>query len=126
MADVTAKLANIIDARQLAFNAGTNVGIGIGTTAQMYRTVEISDPDTNEPLGTIRIPKLGLRVNFVQEKFCIAEVTDLATEEGDSYSSSIFAGRKKVTNIRGAARSDTVYVEIGEEAKFSIPDKKSE
>ena len=119
MADVTAKIANVVDSRQLAFNAGSSAGIRIGTTARMYREIQITDPDTQEPLGSVLVPKLSLRVNFVEEKFCIAEVTDLV-DTGGNPALSIFVERVRVTTNRGLARSDTVFVEIGEEATFHV------
>jgi hypothetical protein len=85
----------------------------------MYREVQITDPDTQEPLGSVLVPKLSLQVNFVEEKFCVAEVTDLA-DTGGNPAFSIFVARMKVTTIRGLARSDTVLVEIGEEATFHV------
>lgn len=122
MPDVTAKLATVIDPGQLAFNAGSREGIRVGTIANMYRTVEVTDPVTNEPLGAVRVPKLGLRVNFVEEKFCVAEVTDTVNNDLTAVG-TLFATRKKVTTTRGAARSDTVFVEIGETATFHTRDQ---
>jgi hypothetical protein len=125
MAEVNGKLADVIDSRQLAFNVGSSQGIKVGVTARMYREIQISDPETHEMLGGVRVPKLSLRVNFVDDKFCIAEVTDVANDDGNPVLSNVFATRKKVTTSRSLTRSDTVYVKIGEEATFYIPETRS-
>lgn len=71
---IRAKVARILNSREIVINAGTISGITNG----MYFDVmdskgeDILDPDTGETLGSIDRPKVRVRIIDVQEKLSIA------------------------------------------------------
>lgn len=113
MADIIAKLAQIVTPTQLAFNAGSNKGVKLGDNVIFYRNVNIEDPDSKEPLGSVRVPRLMLKVSFLEDTFCVA---DMMTSDLDSPASpNVFAtARVKVTTSTSTSRN-TATVNIGEE-----------
>lgn len=123
--EVHAKLAQIVSDTQLAFNAGQRDGISNGDTVVLYRTVEVTDPDSNELLGSVSVPKLRLRVNFVDEKFCVAYVTN---PEPVGLGGLVFSGFTNTTlkvreGIQNFGESGVVSVQIGEEAVITLTNK---
>lgn len=125
MAENTAKLAEIVTATQLAFNAGSKKGVRVGDRVTLYRIVKITDPATKEPLGTVRVPRLVLKVNLVQDQFCIADV--ISTDVDNPSASNIpgFGRPLKVTISEGQTRSGSVLVKIGEEADIRSEESSS-
>lgn len=120
MADITSKIAQLITATQVAFNAGSKKGVKVGDYVTLYRTVDLEDPETKEPLGTVRVPRLLLRVNLVQEKFCVAEVITSDIDNPTAVS-TYGIGRVKVTT--GTSTIATVVrVQIGEEGIIHTPE----
>lgn len=115
---IAAKVAQVVSSTQLAFNVGTNKGVSTGDTVTLYRIVEVTDPDSGDILGSVRVPRLNLRVSLVDKKFCIADVTD---QVSDNIYTSITLGRnvKKVTTSPSISSSESnavVMVTIGEDA----------
>lgn len=115
---ISAKLAQIVTPTQLAFNAGTEKGVTKGDSVTLYKYVDVTDPDSGDILGTVRVPRLYLKVSFAEEKFCVADVTDTVS---DSPYAILAMGRsvKKVSTTPAINHSDAgevVVVNIGEEA----------
>lgn len=120
----TAKVAAIITESQVALNAGSNEGVQVGDEVTLYKVVQVADPETKEPLGTVAVPKLELRVEHVQEKLSVASVTEEydADDVPSGPMNKILFGRgmlyKRVTTNRGDVNRRTVFVKVGEEARI--------
>lgn len=71
---IRAKVARILNSREIAITAGTQQGVVVG----MYFDVmdvkgeDITDPDTGEVLGSIERPKVRVQVTQTQEKISVA------------------------------------------------------
>jgi len=71
---IRAKVARILNSREIAITAGEEQGVKIG----MYFNVmdpngeDITDPDTGEILGSIERPKVRIKVTQVHEKLSVA------------------------------------------------------
>lgn len=71
---IRAKVARILNSREIVINAGAENGI----TEGMYFDVldpkgeDIVDPDSGEILGSIDRPKVRVRVSTVQERMAVA------------------------------------------------------
>jgi hypothetical protein len=116
---ITAKVAQIVSPREVAFNVGIDDGVNKGDSVTLYRTVEITDPDSGEFLGSVRVPRLNLRISLVNEKFCVGSVTDTVSD--NIYGVLTFGqnNTKKVSASPVSLDGDsntTVVVTIGEEA----------
>lgn len=72
---ITAKVVEIIDNRTLAINAGSDKHVKLGMIFQILKDdgKEIRDPETNEVLGRVKLPKIRVKVTHVDKKFSIAE-----------------------------------------------------
>jgi len=121
MADISAKVAAVVSPTQLAFNAGSEHGVQKNQNVMLYRVVTVMDPDTKQDLGSVRVPKLRLRVNHVEEKFCVATVLD--TFGSDPSQPQVLVGslisHTKTVTLKESPLGDSansVLVKIGEEA----------
>lgn len=124
---ITAKVAQIVSTREVAFNVGFDDGVRKGDSVTLYRKVEITDPDSGEFLGSVRVPRLNLSVSLVEKKFCLGYVTDLISEN-NLYGTLTFGqnNTKKVSESAvglGADSNTTVVVKIGEEAVIRHTEK---
>lgn len=121
--DVTeAKLATIVTDTEVAFNVGEKGGVRTNDLVTLYDRVPVNDPDSGRPLGSVRVPRLNLKVYMVSENFCVARVTDRVKSRTASLFGDAATVRalKKVRLAKGAwtgSEDDAdavVEVEIGE------------
>lgn len=128
MTRIRAKVASIISDSQVAFNAGSDDGVVEGAVIKLLKSTEVIDPDTQELLGTVSITKLNLQVNHVQEKLCVARVTDMQPSAEDSLTSITKIRRRKrvVSSPFEEEPGKTVLVSIGEEARIELPSTKED
>ncbi|MFY1703539.1 hypothetical protein ACN28G_17665 [Micromonospora sp. WMMA1923] len=102
MSEIRAKVATIVSEHQLALNAGSDQGVELNDVVHVIREVDVDDPDSNERLGTVRIVRLRLKVNYIQNKLCVAIVTDQygRDESGVGTIAALLAARRirKVTS----------------------------
>jgi hypothetical protein len=72
---VTAKVAKIINNRTIVINAGKdkNVTLGMKFLVSDPLNIEVVDPDTQDPLGPINVPKIRVQTIKVDEKYSICE-----------------------------------------------------
>jgi hypothetical protein len=115
---VIAKVAGVVAADQLSFNAGHNSGIQVGDSVMLRRAIEVTDPDTGEKLGEVFFPRLRLKVNLSSEKFSVARVEDRVTVRGFADKSPV-RRLKSVTLNPDEESSMTVLVYLGENAVFT-------
>jgi len=124
MSEVQAKLAAIVDDSRAAINIGSVAGVDKGDRVTLFRTVEVTDPDTGESLGSVDVEKLHLEVELVQEKMCVAIVTDLfyGDDEPTDLMSNLLRPKRRKRLALNVARGDkrTVKVAIGERARVEL------
>lgn len=123
---VSCKLATIVDEYQLAFNAGTDNHVSEGDIVDLYRVVEVKDPESQETLGSVSLVKIRLRVGHVQKRLCVARVIDrISTGESEPMFPTLSKKPlKKVTAQagRGVKQGDNeVSVTVGEDASIRPP-----
>ncbi|MFC0681471.1 FlgT C-terminal domain-containing protein [Lysobacter korlensis] len=122
MVVATAKVAGVVDETQLSLNQGTDSGIEVGDEVTLFRTVDITDPETDEPLGQVRLARLKLKVNTVAARYSICRVTD---REPMPSSASILRTPKlkQVTDKSFEEGKNVILVHRGEEAVVRRPVK---
>jgi hypothetical protein len=123
--EVRAKVAGIVTETQVAFNAGIDAGVRDGDLAQIIKVVEITDPDSGDLLGTVRIVRLNLKIHHVQQKLSVGLVTDYETLNNVL---RITAGqqrkRKTVTLEKFPSMPESVVkISLGETAVISRPEE---
>ena len=72
---IRGKVARVLNAREVAINRGEADGVesGMEFTILSSDVQEVSDPDTNEYLGSIQRPKASVRVTLVYDRLSVAE-----------------------------------------------------
>jgi len=118
MADIIAKLAQVVTSAQIAINAGSAKGVKRGDRAVIFRVVNIEDPDTKEPLGSVRVPRLVFKVTSVVDNFCLADVetVDVDNPLASNVFSAVSIGGGRVKLTTGPATGlNSASVKIGEE-----------
>ncbi|NUV62789.1 FlgT C-terminal domain-containing protein [Streptomyces sp. CAI-85] len=124
MKAIEAKLATVVDESRIALNRGSLAGVQEGDSVALYRTVEVLDPDSGESLGSVDVKKLNLEVEIVQEKMCVAVVTDLffADNEPTDLMSNILRPKRRKRVSLNPAKGDrrTVRVMVGDRATIHI------
>ena len=122
MTDIQVKVATVISPSQVAFNMGSDSGIEKGSRAMLYRTVEVRDPETDDVLGTVQVPKISFRIDLVEPKFCVGTVADAVGSAPGVARSWILSGtltRTKTITLQRSVDNDVVHIEIGEFATIT-------
>lgn len=77
---VEAKVVKIVDDFKLAINKGSDDGITKNDIFIIFeKGEELFDPDTNQSLGFLEIPKLKMRVFNIQDKLTLLESMETQT-----------------------------------------------
>ena len=71
---IRGRIAQILNSREVALNVGSNKGVEIGMLFDIVTLggYEITDPDTDEILGSLDKPKVRVRVVSVQDRLSVA------------------------------------------------------
>lgn len=79
--EIHGKVARLLNSRELALNIGSTDGVKLGMLFDVLdpKGEDIRDPDTQEILGSIRRPKVRVKIISVQDKLSVAS-TYKATE----------------------------------------------
>ncbi len=73
-----ARIVKIIDSHKLVINKGSLDGVKVGDIFIIFKKDdEIFDPDTNESLGVLEIPKLKMKASSVQDRLSILESNEV-------------------------------------------------
>jgi hypothetical protein len=129
-----AKVAAVISAWEVVLNVGRSDGVKADDIATVFRAIEIKDPDTGNVIGTVRRPRLRLRVREVQDKLCVAQTYEMVAPEASTIS-TIFQSvalpplRQRITFDQKEVDYRTVLVSVGDvveirEAERPAPEKK--
>ena len=123
---IKAKVAEILTDYRVALNAGKSKGVQRGAMATVYRVVAVKDPETGEPLGTVTVPKVRLRVVHVQDLLSVAEVADRAGGDDDPYErlsiSSQWKPLKTIATSKAFEDSNSVYIAVGDDVTLQTDD----
>lgn len=71
---IRAKVARILNSREIAITAGSQQGVSIGMLFDVMdpKGEDVSDPETGEVLGSIDRPKVRVQVIQIQERISVA------------------------------------------------------
>lgn len=74
MEPITAKVARILNRRELVLNVGSKdlVVVGMKFAILNPRGAKINDPDTQEELGSVQVPKVLVEAVRVKERLTVA------------------------------------------------------
>lgn len=74
MERVEAKVARILNARTLVINKGQSAGVEVGMQFAVLNRqgADIKDPETDEVIGSVELPKVIVKVVQVQESMAVA------------------------------------------------------
>jgi hypothetical protein len=72
--EIDAKVAKVLSDRRIAINIGSRNGVNVGDSVVFYEDVDVADPDTSEPLGSVRLRRLTMDVELVQDRLSVAVV----------------------------------------------------
>lgn len=122
---IIGKIVEIIDNRTAAINVGSKDGVRVGMVFQIFAKDgrEVIDPDTGEKLGSLKFPKMKIKVTYVaSDKLSLAEtfeyekinVGGINTLQGFS---NIFAPPNYVKKYK--------TFEVAQEQKKKIEEEKS-
>ncbi len=122
MRDLDAKVATVLDDRRVALNVGSDLGVQEGDDVTLWDTVEVKDPDTSKPLGVVRLPKLALQVEHVQELLSVAKIPTEAVNFSGLFVTS--QTKKRLATSSSAPGGNIVRVKVGEEATVHLQSRK--
>ena len=71
---IRGKVARILNSREIAINVGSDDGVSPGMYFDVMdqNSEDVRDPDTQEVLGSIRRPKIRVKITMVQKKLSLA------------------------------------------------------
>lgn len=111
---VEARVATVLTDYKVALNVGKASGVEVGDAVVLWNVVTVTDPDTAEELGTVRLEKMRMELVEIHDKFCIAEVL----RGSDSALGAMFATRRRIRAT--GTKSEGVPVARGEIASIYI------
>ena len=105
---IRAKVARVLNSREIAINAGKKHGVSVGMLFDVMdpKGEDIKDPATSEVLGSLLRPKIRVKVTRVQDKLSVASTY-----------------KKKRINVGGV---QTFGVDIGAFSRSLMPPKYEE
>lgn len=71
---IRGKVARVLNEREVALNKGLVDGVEVGMVFRILspKGSTITDPDTNEPLGTVELEKTRVKVTSIQDRVSVA------------------------------------------------------
>ena len=71
---IRGKVARVLNAREVAINVGSGDGVEVGMIFKILsaKGSQITDPDTEEILGSVELEKTRVQVIMVQERIAVA------------------------------------------------------
>ena len=71
---IRGKVARVLNAREVAINVGSRDGVEVGMIFKILSTKgsQITDPDTEDLLGSVELEKTRVKVIMVQERIAVA------------------------------------------------------
>ena len=118
--EIDAKVAKVLSDQRIAVNAGTARGVSVGDTVIFYEDVEILDPDTNESLGVVRMRRLVLLVEQVQEWLSVAVVRSKRVAITDMLSGRATEPEIRLSEVPQLDTDRYFYVKNGRDVRISI------
>ena len=115
---VNGKVTNILNARELVINRGSDAGVQLDMVFKvMEDQVEITDPDTRIRLGTLEREKIRIKITEIQPKFAIGRTYETYQTNDPGFSAlshfGVFAPRR-ITRVRTLKTQDE-NIAIGDE-----------
>ncbi len=73
MSRIEGKVAAVLNERELVLNIGSEEGVEVGMRFKILYVggIEITDPDTHEPLGSVEWPKTEVKIVSVQPHMAV-------------------------------------------------------
>lgn len=120
---IRAKVAEIINRRELVINAGSEHGVvkGMKFAVLSRKGASIKDPDTGEELGSVDVPKVLVEAVRVQPKLTIARTFTSRRRNvgGRGLGLDLFQPPRWVEEVETLRTSDKPYVEeLSEEESY--------
>lgn len=82
---IEAKLAQVLTNVTAAINVGSDDGVNIGDVAVIANLIEVTDPVTQEVLGSVAVDRVRTKVISVQERVSVVKVTDTYKKSDSRY-----------------------------------------
>jgi hypothetical protein len=81
---IEGKVARLIDTQTLVINRGSEHGVRVGMRFAVLnpRGAEITDPDTNEVIGSVELDKIVVKVVSVEPRLAVARTFRTFTTRG--------------------------------------------
>jgi hypothetical protein len=127
---IEAKVAQVLNPLEIALNKGATDGVEVGDQAQVMRSFDIIDPDSQESLGVVWRPVIRLRVEEVQDRLCIARSAESYRPLKSSGSTLPIPvqqpTRIRMTEFPGQVDDGTRLIQVGSRATIKHPESKPE
>ena len=125
---IRGSVARVLSSREVAINRGSDHGVKVGMIFKILsqKGSEITDPDTDEELGSVELEKIRVKVTDVQERIAVAStyrshkvnVGGTGIGVGSRTLERIFEPPKWETRIETLKIDDAIREEINERDTF--------
>ncbi len=87
MSRIEGKVASVLNERELVLNVGSVEGVEVGMRFKILYAggIEITDPDTNAPLGNVEWPKTEVKIVSVQPHMSVGRTFRTVTIPASGY-----------------------------------------
>jgi hypothetical protein len=115
---IDGNIAEILDERRVALNAGANKGVVVDAPVTVWRRVFVKDPSTGESLGHVDLDALTMRVVDVGDRLSVAAV---APGRVNLFQFS-FLGATKRIRTGSSADDQSVLISVGDRVTIEVSD----
>ena len=123
--EITAFIAGVTAASEISLNKGSNDGLAVADTVEYSRKVKIFDPVTREELGQVKYQICNFKINFVAEKFSIAQVVDWYSDNNNFFTLvqpfTQSTKLKTVTTQEEKVKNGVVLIKVGDPVTVEKP-----
>jgi len=116
--ELNAKVARVMSALSIAINVGEDAGVAVGDKVVSWRFVDVTDPDTDDVLGSVRLVNLRLTISETHERFALARVE----YETPNFLSGLFQPSKVIASSERALDESAVVLNVGDPVTVFVSD----
>ena len=121
---IRGSVARVLSSREVAINRGSDHGVEVGMIFKILsqKGSQITDPDTDEELGSVELEKIRVKVTDVQERIAVASTYRSHKVNvggtGIGFGSRMFEPPKWETRAETLKIDDAIREELSERDTF--------
>jgi hypothetical protein len=129
---IAGKVAEILSNYEVAFNVGSNDGVVKDDIATVSQLVDVRDPDTDEVLGTVLVPRMRFKITYTQPRMSVGYSYESVSKDAGTatlaFATMLNSPRaiRRVVRDRGDEDWASVWIQRGDPVQIKSSRPQSE